>query len=286
MKNNNKNNFSQKKYNLYCIFVICSVCILPNLVIPFKKNDAICIIIILTSLILAITFFILLIKEARKRLKQNFMPSWRINQLITKFLKKINNFKYETASKEEKLHYMIYSLYNASEAYDLSIFYKDCKNYTKEELINLTSKLDITDDLKQFINEIVINKKMTKSVFRFQSELDGLLLIFSKVEIIQNPLLFDKNVLYDSTKHLRYRVVKRGKYYKIEKCCFDPVDNIWIGDYETMSTFDTYTDYDTAYQNMQNLFAIDVNFIYELIDMTCDEFFLVTNYEEPKNEQY
>lgn len=244
---------TSKKQILYAILELLCFVIGPLLAFIFEENIVIAFTLFSIIIVLGLTFCILCFINGRKNYKSLLRASnAKEDNWFSIFEMEMNTFKYEEATDLAKSKYMIYSMLVASFLEDCTYFYYRCYEFSKDDIKRLIEHMNLTSDLREFISEVLLAKKCSRSIYRFEPELFGLLKLLNNVEEKLDSLLFNKNVLYDPTKHYRYYVEKDDRLndYHLVSANFLHETRRW----ETWRESSMYASFDLAFKDCKIFF--------------------------------
>ena len=180
-----------------------------------SKNKAVNIIeIVFISfyLVIGATYFIYsLIKHDREIYKIQKEREGKFNY----FLDILETFNYETSTKEDKIKYLLASLYEASSNYTMCSFYARCFAFSRVEIKELLYN-EIDAEFNEFINDIVLKFKGSPQIALFR---------YRVISKINKTLGLEEGYYSDATYNFRMTIYRSGKKYNIlkERCS----DNKW-----------------------------------------------------------
>ncbi|MGM9971645.1 MAG: hypothetical protein ACI35W_04490 [Anaeroplasmataceae bacterium] len=169
----------------------------------------------------------------------------------------INNFKYETASKEEKTIFILYRLYLSFVKIKCDEFKEKTSDFSKDEIINLLSSIRMTEELKAFINRLVNDNFSSIEAYKYVSELGGIIRYLNGMDNNLNELFF-KDVLYDLTRHKRYYPLKKDERFYVV-CVEEYSDFSYFFKWNTLEQSSIYETYELAYKECVRLASLNNN---------------------------
>lgn len=161
----------------------------------------------------------------------------RDNERVYLLDERCRNFKYSGATYEEKREFVLYKFLFASKESSCQAFYDDVQSFNYSEALELLSTFNLGPDYQYFLDNVLRDKKISESIFRFETSAYNELVKYANIESLIDWSIND-DLFYDLTKHFRVVIKEDDGKYKWSLQRFD--QGVWISTSE--KAFDNHED--------------------------------------------
>lgn len=148
------------------------------------------------------------------------------------FLDILETFNYDASSLDEKIHYLLAALYEASSNFTMTDFYARSYNFSRYEIKELLYNV-LDNEFNEFINDIILDFKEDGQIALFRRRI---------VEKINKILgILDEGYYYDATNNFRIMIYHSMNSYKLLK------EGLKDNKFVKIKVENGYTTFDDAY---------------------------------------